>query len=122
MEAERASPALELVVEHAVVHTFTLAAGQHVIGRGEGAGIRLLDNAVSTRHATLTVIESPDFPGHFEALLEDAGSKNGTRVNGERMAAGKLEHGDIVSVGHTRLRYVEPGGLEITETGVLLSE
>jgi transcriptional regulator with PAS, ATPase and Fis domain len=39
--------------------------------------------------------------------LEDAGSKNGTFVNGERVDRTELEPGDLVVLGHTLWRFVE---------------
>lgn len=121
MSLQDGQPALELLAEFAVVHSYALAPGQHLIGRGEDAAIRLVDSAVSTRHATVTVIESPDFPGYFEVMIEDVGSKNGTRVNGEAVTAQRLAHGDLILIGHTQLRYVEPGGQDSTETGIILT-
>ena len=122
MSVSKDRPALELMVEFAVVHTYQLENGQQLIGRGDESGIKLNDTAVSTRHATVTVMESPDFPGYFETMLEDIGSKNGTKVNGEPVRSCQLQHGDMVSIGHTQLRYIEPGGIETTETGVMLTD
>ncbi|MEM9302943.1 MAG: FHA domain-containing protein, partial [Pseudomonadota bacterium] len=111
-------PSLKLFVDAAVVHTFELLPGQHVLGRRDGNEVQLLDNAVSSRHALITVLESPDFPGYFDVMLEDQGSRNGTRVNGEPVQSHQLEHGDIITVGRTQLRYSEPGGDETGDTGI----
>jgi DNA-binding NtrC family response regulator len=61
--------------------------------------IHLPDSRVSSRHARI-VREGADF------IVEDLGSRNGTRVNGARIEAPTaLEDGDLVEVGHTILRY-----------------
>ncbi|MDX1556978.1 MAG: FHA domain-containing protein [Xanthomonadales bacterium] len=116
-------PTLDLVVESAVVHSYPLPDGEYVIGRSDDADIQLLDGAVSGRHAVLTVRESPDFPGYFEAELADAGSRNGTLVNDRSVDHCELAHDDMIKIGRTRLRYVDPNG-EVSRkaTAVVLDE
>jgi two-component system, NtrC family, response regulator AtoC len=69
--------------------------GEWLIGREPDAPIFVDDKRVSRRHGKL----------HFSAgalALEDLGSRNGTSVNGQRMAPGssvKLGIGDVVQVG-----------------------
>jgi len=59
-------------------HRFPLRAGDNVIGRDDSADVRLDSPSVSRRHATIAV--SGD-----RALLADEGSKNGTRVDEQRL-------------------------------------
>lgn len=56
-----------------------LTAGGHAIGRGAGNAVRLDDPSVSRRHASLSVEASG-------AVLRDEGSRNGTFVDGARLA------------------------------------
>lgn len=73
-------------------------AGPVVIGRSPGADIVVGDDFVSGRHARA-------FPSGAEAILEDLGSTNGTRLNGERISAPRqLSVGDVVDVGSVRLK------------------
>ena len=68
------------------------------IGRGVENTIRLdADTTVSNRHATLT--------SRADGLwVEDAGSTNGTFVNGARVTSARLlQAGDVVRIGHTDL-------------------
>ena len=110
-QAKAAVPSLDLVVEHAIVHSYPLPDGEYVIGRGDGADIQLLDGAVSSRHALVKVAESPDFPGYFEATIEDAGSRNGTLVNDRGInETFELSHDDMIKIGRTTLRFVDPNG------------
>jgi DNA-binding NtrC family response regulator len=61
--------------------------------------VRIPDKRMSSEHARL-LREGDRF------LIEDAGSRNGTRVNGKRVAARQaLLDGDIVEVGHTVLLF-----------------
>ena len=40
-------------------------------------------------------------------MVEDAGSRNGTWVNGEQIDRRALQHGDLLRVGGANLRYVD---------------
>jgi len=64
-----------------------------VIGRGHGAGLCLSDDEVSRRHARVVRIPSGSF------VLEDLGSTNGTRVNGEPASCVVLHLGDRIALG-----------------------
>lgn len=72
------------------------------VGRAAENAIRLDgDTTVSGRHATID--------SRLDGLwVEDAGSTNGTFVNGARVTSARLlVPGDVIRVGHTDLR-VEP--------------
>lgn len=74
-----------------------LANGARV-GRGVENTIRLdADTTVSSRHATLD--------SRNDGLwVEDAGSTNGTFVNGARVTSARLlQAGDVIRIGHTDL-------------------
>jgi len=70
------------------------------IGRGPGADLRIDDLRVSRLHAIINHL--PD-----EVHILDSRSLNGTFVNGQRIVAARLHHGDVVRVGPLTLRYVE---------------
>ena len=42
--------------------------------------------------------------------LEDRGSRNGVRVNGQLVGSVRLEDGDLIEVGHTLLYFRQEGG------------
>jgi hypothetical protein len=71
-----------------------------VIGRAEGAGIRLEDQAVSKQHAAIELAGN-------DHILQDLGSANGTFVNGTRVTRHLLRHGDVVEILDFQLRYVD---------------
>jgi DNA-binding winged helix-turn-helix (wHTH) protein len=72
---------------------FPLHDGDHVAGRHRAADIWLDSPRVSRRHARFAVTGS-------SAIVEDLGSKNGTFVRGERIAAAvPLKSGDEVRIG-----------------------
>ncbi|HET9553420.1 MAG TPA: FHA domain-containing protein, partial [Anaeromyxobacteraceae bacterium] len=74
------------------------------VGRGGQAGLRLADAAASRLHARLRLD-----PGGA-ASVEDLGSKNGVRLDGELIGAGPrpLRPGAAVVIGETELTYVDP--------------
>jgi pSer/pThr/pTyr-binding forkhead associated (FHA) protein len=71
--------------------------GENLLGRAPDAVVPLASGKASRRHARLVASET-------EAVLEDLGSKNGTRLNGERVTrAVALHPGDRIEVGHELL-------------------
>lgn len=71
-----------------------------VIGRTPGVDLQLSDASVSRRHVELIY-------GDDGVLMKDLGSGNGTKVNGTKVAEKKLEHGDEIAIGKTRIRFVD---------------
>jgi hypothetical protein len=69
------------------------------VGRGAENGMRLDgDEFVSSRHATIE-------PRDDGLWVEDAGSTNGTFVNGSRVTTPRLLHGgDVLRIGQTDLK------------------
>lgn len=76
------------------------------LGRGPGADLALPDPGASRRHARVLLGDDG------AAAVEDLGSKNGLRLNGRRLPPGPaaLRAGDVLTVGGTALRYVDPLG------------
>jgi hypothetical protein len=70
------------------------------IGRAEGVGIRLEDQAVSKQHAAIEMVGN-------DHILQDLGSANGTFVNGTRVTRHLMRHGDLVEILDFQLRYVD---------------
>ena len=70
------------------------------IGRHPDNTIQILDRIISKEHATLQRL--PD--GSY--LLRDLQSLNGTFVRGDRVTERRMEDGDEISMGSTRLLFV----------------
>ena len=76
----------------------TQIPGALTVGRGEGADLSLADPEVSRRHASIRVDGTT-------VVVEDLGSANGTRVNGEPIeTATRVESGGLIELGKTRLQ------------------
>jgi DNA-binding winged helix-turn-helix (wHTH) protein len=89
---------------------FLLVKGENVLGREDGLAVRLDAPGVSRRHARILLQEDG-------ATLEDLGSKNGTFVEGARVASPRLlRDGDVVRLGvHVKLVFRHTPG-EATRT------
>ncbi|MDX1692067.1 MAG: FHA domain-containing protein [Acidimicrobiia bacterium] len=88
--------ALEIVPPDGVPRQVALT-GRIVIGRGEGADIRIDDEFSSERHAAFE-------PRRGAVWVEDLGSTNGTTLDGARITAPtRLDPGATVVVGQTRV-------------------
>ena len=77
----------------------SLTAGENVLGRDKDAAV-CLDAASVSRHHARIVVEGP------RVTLEDLGSKNGTRLNGERLdGTRELQDGDAIRLGEVQLLF-----------------
>jgi diguanylate cyclase (GGDEF)-like protein len=66
-----------------------------VIGRGDDCDLQLMDGGVSRQHARVRWIRQA-----MAYVVEDMGSSNGTRVNGEKIEGSRpLERGDKLQFG-----------------------
>ncbi len=83
------------------------------LGRGKNADLCLNDNTISRTHAIISVKE-----GRF--VIEDQHSINGIWVNKEKVASKELAHGDLIILGNTHIRFMNPtpsSDILITDTG-----
>lgn len=71
------------------------------VGRSETGDVVLRSKRVSREHCRLGFTD-----GHWR--VEDAGSQNGIRVNGEKVPAAILKNGDTLQVGDFRLEIILP--------------
>jgi DNA-binding winged helix-turn-helix (wHTH) protein len=76
-----------------------LSEGPNVVGRDRDCAVPIDSVTVSRRHAQIVVTDG-------EATVEDLGSKNGTRVNGEPVVEPiALRDGDEIEVGSVMIGY-----------------
>lgn len=75
------------------------------IGRAESADIQIDGDFISRVHARIVSADGRTF-------IEDAGSKNGIKVNSEHVRRGELEHGDVIGLGILRFTFIDSGGVE----------
>jgi hypothetical protein len=78
---------------------FRLVGGRNRIGTDADMEVVLTDPYVSSHHATIVF----DNEGCYR--LSDAGSTNGSRVNGKRVDQAQIVDNDSLVIGHTDLRF-----------------
>ena len=75
---------------------YKIESEQTIIGRGQKAQIRLLDDGISREHAQVVIQND-------RIVLEDMGSTNGTYCNGLKVDRKELVDGDKILVGSTTI-------------------
>ena len=75
---------------------FPLGKARKMIGRQEGMDIRLNDQTVSRKHASIRMQDGTFF-------IEDEDSTSGTLVNGQKVARQSLADKDVIQLGKTKL-------------------
>jgi pSer/pThr/pTyr-binding forkhead associated (FHA) protein len=83
---------------------FELSRPQMIIGRTDENDIVVNHRSISRNHAKL--VREPE-TGRY--TISDLQSSNGVRVNGSDYGKVELRRGDVVDLGHVRLRFVEAG-------------
>jgi len=74
--------------------------GRIVVGRDPICDVSEADPLLSRRHAEFTTDGNT-------IVARDLGSRNGIYVNGARVAEQRLRSGDVIQIGHLKVRYVE---------------
>jgi pSer/pThr/pTyr-binding forkhead associated (FHA) protein len=101
--AEPDRPAkLVVVSSNFAAQEFRLDKPQCVIGRTEENDVVINHRSISRHHAKIVREQ-----GRYQIV--DLGSANGVRVNGEDYGKVELRRGDLIDLGHVRLRFVAPG-------------
>ncbi|PZN30765.1 MAG: hypothetical protein DIU71_11500 [Proteobacteria bacterium] len=91
---------LILSLDGQVLAEYNMNKERYTIGRLPDNDIRIDNPAVSGHHSLIINILNDSF-------LEDLNSTNGTYVNGKLIKKHALQHGDVVTVGHHQLRFVD---------------
>ena len=102
MEKSRASaPYLILTHQRKTLRRIPLHKQQIVIGRNELCDVHISHDWISRRHASLIRKDGT-------AIVIDLKSRNGTFVNGQRVARQVLANDDVISLGDHRLKFIDP--------------
>jgi pSer/pThr/pTyr-binding forkhead associated (FHA) protein len=91
---------LILSLDSQVLAEYNMNKERYTIGRLPDNDVRIDNAAVSGHHALIINILNDSF-------LEDLNSTNGTYVNGKLIKKHALQHGDVITVGHHQLRFVD---------------
>lgn len=91
---------LILTLEGQALAEYNMSKERYTVGRLPDNDVRIDNAAVSGHHALIINILNDSF-------LEDLNSTNGTYVNGKLIKKHALQHGDVITVGHHQLRFVD---------------
>ena len=91
---------LMLSLDGQILAEYNMNKERYTIGRLPDNDIRIDNPAVSGHHSLIINILNDSF-------LEDLNSTNGTYVNGKLIKKHAMQHGDVITVGHHQLRFVE---------------
>src|SRR5262245_45777940 len=83
---------------------FELSRPQMLVGRTDENDIVVNHRSISRNHAKL--VREADTSRY---TISDLQSSNGVRVNGQDYGKVELRRGDVIDLGHVRLRFIEPG-------------
>lgn len=91
---------LILSLDGQVLAEYNMNKERYTIGRLPDNDVRIDNPAVSGHHSLIINILNDSF-------LEDLNSTNGTYANGKLIKKHALQHGDVITVGHHQLRFVD---------------
>ncbi len=91
---------LVLSLDGQALAEYNMSKERYTIGRLPDNDIRIDNPAVSGHHALIINILNDSF-------LEDLNSTNGTYVNGKIVKKHAMQHGDVITVGHHSLRFMD---------------
>jgi pSer/pThr/pTyr-binding forkhead associated (FHA) protein len=91
---------LVLSLDEQQLAEYNMSKERYTVGRLPDNDIRIDNPAVSGHHALIINILNDSF-------LEDLNSTNGTYVNGKLVKKHALQHGDMITVGHHSLRFID---------------
>src|SRR3990172_1392928 len=91
---------LILSLDGQVLAEYNMMKERYTLGRLPDNDVRIDNAAVSGHHGLVINILNDSF-------LEDLNSTNGTYVNGKLIKKHALQHGDVITIGHHHLRFVD---------------
>jgi pSer/pThr/pTyr-binding forkhead associated (FHA) protein len=90
----------KLIIDDGRAERELLVVGTMVVGRDPECEISSSDPRLSRKHAEFRATQTG-------VVVRDLGSRNGVRVNGKPVTEASLEPGDVVSIAHLSVRFVD---------------
>jgi pSer/pThr/pTyr-binding forkhead associated (FHA) protein len=91
---------LILSLDGQVLAEYNMNKERYTIGRLPDNDVRIDNPAVSGHHSLIINILN-------DSCLENLNSTNGTYANGKLIKKHALQHGDVITIGHHQLRFVD---------------
>ncbi len=92
-------PRLIILTKGGRIRQVSVSGRLTTIGRSEGNTLVVDSDLISRQHAVI------DFDGDHYALI-DAGSRNGSYVNGQKVERQPLRNGDMIAIGDCEIRFL----------------
>jgi type II secretory pathway predicted ATPase ExeA len=102
VESKSSAPQLIVTRRGQTLRRITLDKPRLTIGRNPLCDVHADDNGVSRHHAILVRNDNA-------TIIIDLKSRNGTRVNDQRVNSQVLINDDVISIGEYRLKVIDPG-------------
>jgi len=103
MKEKKPVPKITVSFQGVVVQDMALTQERTAIGRRPYNAVVMDDPTVSGEHAVLLMTDG-------SVILEDLGSTNGTRLNGQALQQRQALHdGDIIEIGGYQVRFIHAG-------------
>ena len=93
-------PKMIVSIDGVVIKEVQLTKDRTTLGRRPYNDVVIDNLAISGEHAVFQMTGN-------DVFIEDLNSTNGTYVNGKIIKKHALQHGDVITVGHHALRFVE---------------
>ena len=100
-ESRQSMPELIVTCRQRTLKRLGLHGPRLVIGRKENCDLEIVHEWISRQHAIL-------IRNGTSTVIVDLKSRNGTYVNGKRVASQVLINNDIIALGDHRIRFVDP--------------
>lgn len=102
---------LILSLDNQMLAEYNMTKERFTIGRLPENDLRIDNVAVSGHHCLVINILNDSF-------VEDLKSTNGTYVNGKLIKKHALQHGDVITIGHHQLRFVDIQSNDLEDHGL----
>ncbi|MGC2236147.1 MAG: GGDEF domain-containing protein [Pyrinomonadaceae bacterium] len=97
-------PALVFLTGDLLAVPIPLEREEVTLGRALEADVRVNDSKISRKHASVTTVFDAE-KNTTEYILTDLESRNGTFLNGQRIAQETLQNGDKITIGEHIMRF-----------------
>lgn len=105
------------LVDDVAANKFELNKPALTVGRNPASDIFIDDAAVSSQHATISVLANEHFPEYNEFYLCDMDSTNGTFINDQPIRGKqRLHNNDVVRVAWNSFKFIDDSEPELAKT------
>lgn len=114
---------LAQLIDDVVANRFDIKGKQLSLGRHHKNDIQIDEQAISSRHALISIEANTHFPEYSEYYLEDVGSTNGTYINDEKINKKvRLHHNDVIRLAWNKFKFVDDRESELERTVHMLKD